>query len=99
MRSRDVHRPAEFEFRLHRTGTAATAIELDFPLTDAVAGVRRAFPPGKRVRLAVTKAAWDPDTVFRHDANIRPDPGTATCHVIDRRTPAAHGGCRPTRNP
>lgn len=36
------------------------------------AGVRRAYPPAKLERLTVVKDAYDPDNVFRLNANITP---------------------------
>jgi FAD/FMN-containing dehydrogenase len=72
--------PAEDEPRMaaaRRCGAAlepyASGVYVNTLADEGEAGVRRAYPPGTMSRLAELKRRYDPNNVFHHNPNVRPD--------------------------
>ena len=71
--------PTEDEARLSAARRYAASLEpfasgayVNALTDEAQAGVRRAYPPEKLVRLTAVKDAWDPDNVVHLNHNIHP---------------------------
>lgn len=72
--------PGEDEARMaaaRRYGDAiepfASGVYVNVLADDGESGLRRAYSPDKLRRLTALKRRYDPDNVFRHNHNIRPD--------------------------
>jgi hypothetical protein len=72
---------------LPNASSAATYI--NFLADDDEQRIRASYGPEKYARLSATKARWDPENVFHHNANIKPAgvPAQRTLH-LDKPTPA-----------